>query len=195
MTRRIVPFTAALTTLVIFLVLSSVLLPKPEPNIDGTPPDFYHISKEVSLTKLVEVATKSNISLYLPTTIPSDLKLTTIYLRETNFLAMVVYSSNDNRDYKTAELTIFIAPVTTPTYNQLKSEESESKTTQKINDWLLVINEQAYVGEDEHSEKFGDTHLVARAYFNNLRYTLNAPTLTKTEVIQLVESMSLQALH
>ncbi len=102
------------------------------------PPDIYGTSSEVSLEMMLETAKNYNLSIYLPNEVPKNLELTAIYLKESPFIAIVVYSAESNKDYKTAELTIEIAPVDLkwiPTYSELQSEaaESQDKTAMEIN--------------------------------------------------------------
>ena len=113
-------------------------------SISSTPSNFskplviYGTSREVSLEMMLETAKNYNLSIYLPREVPKNLELTSIYLKESLFIAIVVYSAESNKDYKTAELTIEIAPVDLkwiPTYSEPQSEaaESQDKTAMEIN--------------------------------------------------------------
>ena len=96
-------------------------------SVSHEPMDFYATSREVSLGELVDFADKYDISLYLPSELPNNLKLTAIYLKDGPFVAILVYSAEGNKDYKTAELTIEIIPTSdTPTLNELESRAESS---------------------------------------------------------------------
>lgn len=165
--------------------------------IYSIPADFYGTSKEVSLNEMIEFAIIYNISIYLPFTLPSNLSLTAIYLKESPFIAIVVYSAEDNKDYKTAELTIQLASIHSgfiPTYDQLISqvEDSEFESALEINGWPVKVNEKANSGGDpEFREKYGDYTLLVWVWIEEVGYTINAPTLETEDVVQLVGSMKL----
>ena len=148
------------------LSITSWTLSLISPGIFSEPPDFYGTSKEVSLEEMIEVADKKNLTLSLPSELPKNLELTAIYLSESSFIAIVVYSSKGNKDYITAELTIQIThpnPIWIPTYNQLQSEaeQSQDKTAMEINTWPVMIYENADIGgESETREIYGDFTLL-----------------------------------
>jgi len=194
-TRRQKSFLEALVILVAFFIVVSWALNSAYPNVVHKPSDFYGTSKEVSLNEMVEVASKFNISLYLPSELPNNLELTAIYLKDGPFIAMVVYSAEDNKDYKTAEFVIQIVPSeSSPTYNSLKSEadKSEYKTALEINGWPVLVDEKADSGgEAEFREKYGDYILLSKVWINGMRYNLIAPTLNTNDAIQVVERMNL----
>ena len=159
------------------------------------PPDFYGTSKEVSLEEMIEIADINNI--YLPSTLPNNLTMTTIYLKEAPFIAIVVYSAEGNKDYKTAELRIQLTLISLefiPTYDQLKSqvENSEFESALEINGWPVKVNEEASSGGDpEFREKYGDYTLLVWVWIEEVGYTICAPTLGTEEAVQLVGSMIL----
>jgi len=157
-------------------------------------PDFYAISREVSLNEMIDVANDNNLSIYLPSEMPNNLELTAIYLRNWSFLAIVVYSAEKNKDYKTAEFGIQIVPTEiTPTYDELRAEaeESEHILALELNGWPIIINERAYAGGNiETRERWGDWLLLVRIWIEGIGYTLVAPTLNTDDVIKVVEGMS-----
>jgi hypothetical protein len=67
-------------------------------------------AKNTPLNEFVGFMEKNDFSLYLPSVLPNDLKLTFIYLQESPFIGMVVYSAEGDKDYRTAELVFEIAP-------------------------------------------------------------------------------------
>ena len=204
--RRVIPFGAALATVIALLVLSSAWPHHTtEPNIEE-PVDFYAIAREASLSELVQVADKTGIPLYLPSTLPYGLKLTVIYLHEDEslkegeaffFIAIVVYSAEGNKDYKTAELGIEIVPsLLPPTYEQLQTwaEKPELKNSMAqalvINGWPVMVYERAYTGgHEERRAKYGDYTLLVTVWIEGNEYRIGAPTLTPNGAIQLVWSM------
>ena len=113
------------------------------------------------------------------------------------FLAIVVYSAEGNKDYKTAELGIQIKPVppdSTPTYLQLESqvENSEFEYALEINGWPVKVNEKADSGGDsEFRDKYGENTLLVRVWIEGNEYTICAPTLKTDDAVQLVACMSL----
>ena len=194
--RRTIPFGAALVIVIALLALYSA-----EPDINGVV-DFYAIAREASLSELVQVADKTGNSLYLPSALPPGFILTAIYLHEDEplkegetlfFIAIVVYSAEGNKDYKTAELSIQIAPsLLPPTYEQMQAwaEKSKYVTVLKINDWPVRVNERASTGGDEERRaKYGDYQLLVRVWIKAIEYTISPMTLTPDEAIQLVRSM------
>lgn len=194
-TRRQKSFLEAVVILVAFFIVVSWSLNAAYPNFASDPPDFYGTSKEVSLDEMVEVASKFNLSLYLPSELPNNLELTAIYLKDGPFIAMVVYSAENNKDYKTAEFVIQIVPSeSSPTYDSLKSEadKSEYRTALEINGWPVLVDEKASSGgEAEFRAKYGDYTLLIKVWIDGMRYNLVAPTLNTNDAIQVVELMSL----
>lgn len=194
-TRRQKSFLEAMVILVAFFIVASWSLNAAYPIFAHSPLDFYGTSKEVSLDEMVEVASKFNLSLYLPSELPNNLELTAIYLKDGPFIAMVVYSAENNKDYKTAEFVIQIAPSeSSPTYDSLKSEadKSEYRTALEINGWPVLVDDKADSGgEAEFREKYGDYVLLIWVWIDGMRYNLVAPTLNTNDAIQVVERMSL----
>ena len=176
--------------MIALLVFSSA-----EPDIEGIV-DFYGTSKEVSMSELVQVADKLDVMpLYLPSELLPGYKMTAIYLKDGPFIAMVVYSAEGNKDYKTAELVIEIAPTEmemVPTYEQLRSwaEVSVNKKALEINGWPVRANERASTGGDEeHRAKYGEYQLLVEVWIKGINYTISPMTLTLDKTIQLVRSM------
>ena len=199
MGRRTIPFVTTLATVIVLLALSSAFyLHTTELPAFGIE-DFYAISREVSLSELVQVTVKLAVPLYLPSTLPSGLKLTAIYLKEGPFIAIVVYSAEGNKDYKTAELTFEIVPTEVemvPTYAQLQSraENPEAKELKaqalEINGWPVMIYARASTGSIEvRRAKYGGYALQVMTWIERNEYLIGAPTLTPDEAIQLVRSM------
>lgn len=126
---------------------------------------------------------------------PKNPELTAIYLKESPFIAIVVYSADGIKDYKSAELTIEIAPVDPkwiPTYSELQSEaaESQDKTAMEINTWPVMIHENADVGgNSEKREKYGDYTLLVNIWIEEINYLLNAPTLNINDAVLIVGNM------
>ena len=197
MRRRDKSFIKTLVFLIALFTLALGFLNTSDPEISHTPVDFYGTSREVSLKELVEVANKFNLSIYLPSELPNDLELTAIYLRDNSFLAIVVYSADGNKDYKTAELGIQITPSSpefTPTYDGLRSEAgiSEFKMALEINSWPVLVNEKTDWGGNKASkEKYGDYTLTVKVPIDQVRYNIGAPTLNVDTTVNLVRSMSL----
>lgn len=187
-------FLRAFIILIVVLVLATSFLNTLEPEL-GQPEDFYATSRKVSLNELVDVADQSNLLIYLPFEIPKNYELTVIYLKETPFIAIVVYSADGNKDYKTAELTIQISPSeSTPTYDELVSNAANSEyvVALEINGWSALVNEKANVGSNiETRKKFGDFVLLVTVWINGIRYMICCPTLTTSSSILLVENMCL----
>ena len=121
---------------------------------------------------MVDVANESNLSLYLPSELPNNLKLTAIYLRDDSFLAIVVYSAEGNKDYKIAELGIQISlssPEFTPTYDDLisEAESSEYVTALEINNWPVLVDERSNWGSNEEArEKYGEFFIHVRVWID-----------------------------
>ena len=157
--------------------------------------DFYGTSREVSLNETINVAKQYNLSIYLPSELPDDFECTAIYLKESPFIAIVVYSAEGNNDYKTAELIIQISPEgSPPTYSDLESIATRNFFTiaVEINSWPVLVNEKAYTGgEVETRKKWGDYFLLVTAYIEEMRYMITCPTLTTNEAIFLVENLYL----
>ena len=197
MRRRVIPFGAALAT-VIALLAFTAWLNYTTSNIGEGPADFYGTSREVSLSELVQVTDKMDVNpLYLPPALPHGLHLTAIYLKDGPFIAIMVYSAEGNKDYKTAELAIEITPsLSPPTYEQLRTwaEKPELKDVGaqalEINGWPVMVYERAGTGGDEeHVAKYGNYQLLVITWIEGNNYTISTPTLTPDEAIQLVRSM------
>lgn len=181
---------------ILFIILSIPI--SSEPTTKSEPPDFYGTSKEVTFEEMIEVANKYELSIYLPTDLPKNLQLVTIYLKESPFIAIIVYSAEGNRDYKTAELTLEIAPVDPkwiPTFSELQSEaeKSEDITAREINTWPVKIHENADIGRNSESrDKYGDYTLLIYTWIEDMNYVYFAPTLNFEETIVTVGSMQNQ---
>ena len=140
--NKIIPLILAIGVLIVVSwSISSI-----SPTIISRPADFYGTSIEVSLDEMIEIADNNSLIISLPSDLPNNLVLTAIYLKESPFIAIVVYSAKNNKDYITAELTIELAPVNStqiPTYAELLSEaeESQDKTAMEINTWPVMIQE------------------------------------------------------
>jgi len=193
--RRALPLVAALVTVIILFASSIVWFyyQLPPHSLPSEPADFYAISKEVSLSELIDIVERQNRTVYLPSELPEGFELTAIYVREDEFLAIIVYSVEDNKDYKTAELTIEISPsLQTPTLDELKSwaEDSEHEKALEINGWPVWVNEKAYIGVEERREKYGKEYApLVIVWIKGHRYMIGSPVLTVEELIQLVRSM------
>ena len=166
----------------------------PMKSSSGGGPDFYVISREVSLNEMIEKGNEYNLSIYLPAEIPDNLELTAIYLRNWSFLAIVVYSAEGNKDYKTAEFVIQITPTSdTPTYEEISAEAGNSADVLalEINGWPTIIYERASSGGNiETRDKWGNWLLLVRLWIEGIRYNLVAPTLCTDDVIEVIENMS-----
>lgn len=198
MRRRSIPLGAALATVIVLLAFSSVWFHHTTDSVTSGPMDFYHFSRDVSLSELVQVADKWDVMpLYLPSALPPGFQLTAIYLMEGPFVVIVIYSAEGNKDFKTAELGIEIVPAgMVPTYEQLQTwaERPEAKASMPqalvINSWPVMIHERASTGgHEERRAKYGDYSLVVTTWIEGNEYLIGAPTLTPDRVIQLVRSM------
>ncbi len=192
---------AFLFLVVLFIGATSLLfINMKESDIIHEPVDFYGNSKEVSLKYMVEVADNYDYPIYLPSELPNNFKLTAIYLKESPFIAIVVYSAEGNKDYKTAEFVIQISPSPSefsPTFNELKAqaETSEYMRALEINSWSVRVNEKASSGADEaFRRKYGDYILLVEVWIDEMVYSLTAPTLKTENVEQVVRRMSLSTL-
>lgn len=192
MRQRKKSFIAALCILLTFIVISFTVFNTSAPEL-GNPGDFYETSREVTLNELKNIAEKYYTSVYIPYDLPNKLELTTIYLKDNPFLGILTYSSEGNKDFKTAELTIQISPSgDQPSLIELESiaKNSSDITVLEVNDWSVLVNEKAYAGGDEETrEKFGDYILLIFVWIDGMRYMVRCPTLTKNSVLQMVESM------
>lgn len=73
--------------------------------------DFYRAGGvKVSLDDNTKVVEEAGRTIYPPSKLPHGLKLTAIYFKDGPFIAIFFYSTEGNKDYKTAELTIEVAP-------------------------------------------------------------------------------------
>jgi hypothetical protein len=162
-------------------------------NTISTPPDFYGTSKEVSIGEFTNFTKKNEIAVYLPSDLPNNLEMTAIYLKESPFIAIVVYSAESNKDYKTAELSIQISPdASAPTYNELSEniQNPEFEKVFEINGWPVSVNERASSGGDSSFiAKYGEFTLLTMIWIEGNQYFINSPTLITADVKILVENM------
>ena len=195
MRKKSKSFARASVILVTLFIFALWALNTTEPDSTHTPLDFYGTSREVSLNEMVKIANELDMSIYLPSDLPKNFELTAIYLKESPFIAIIVYSAENNKDYKTAELVIQISPSeVSPTYNDLSSEANKSqyKAVEEINGWAVILDERANAGgNEEFKAKYGDWTLLARTWIKGMRYNLVAPTLSTEDVTQLVVCMNL----
>ncbi len=161
----------------------------------GGGPDFYGTSRYVSLNETINVAKQYNLSIYLPSELPNDFERTAIYLKDGPFIAIVVYSAEGNKDYKTAELVIQISPGgSSPTYSELESIAASMLFARaiEINSWPVLVNEKASTGGDvETKKKWGDYFLLVTVYIEGVSFSMTCPTLTTNEAILIVENLYL----
>ncbi|MEM1569627.1 MAG: hypothetical protein QXM89_03260 [Candidatus Bathyarchaeia archaeon] len=200
LTVRILVFASAFSTITIFAML--IVWPYgleyyrrpfgPEP-ISLDPGDFYSADcREVSLDELVKVVSEAGRTIYMPSKLPRGLKLTAIYLKDGPFIAIFVYSSEDNKDYRTAELCIEISPSGLPPLllEELKSISPGYEYVLKINNWLVRVEKDAYIGSEELRRKYGkDRAPLAEAWIEGFNYLIGSPILTAEELLQLIQNM------
>jgi len=160
--------------------------------------DFYGTSEEVSLKEFLNYASENNLSIYLPNKLPSNnFNMTAIYLKRGPFIAIIVYSTEGNKDYKTAEFTIEMSSVNPdriPTFSdlQIEAEKSQDIIAMEINNWPIIIYEHAYNGHPEFRKKYGEYTLIAYFWIEQVCYSMGAPTLNNAmDLIPIIESMSL----
>ena len=189
-------FAISLVSLLTILIFASTFLNSLNPNNNNTissPADFYGTSKEVDINEFTTYLNKYNITVYLPSDLLDKFEMTAIYLKEKPFIAIVVYSADSNKDYKTAELTIQISPAaSTPTYNELSAniQNPEFEKAFEINGWPVLINERASSGGDSSFiAKYGEFTLLTMIWIGGNVYFINSPTLITAEVIILVENV------
>ncbi len=179
------------------LIFASAFLNSFANNINtiGIPPDFYGTSKEVNINEFANYVEKNEIVVYLPSDLPNEFEITAIYLKESPFIAIVVYSAESNKDYKTAELTIQISPTASiPTYTELSSNivNPEFETVFEINGWPVLVNERASSGGDSSFiAKYGEYTLLTMIWIEGNTYIINSPTLITDEITVLAENMRL----
>lgn len=191
---------AVKSSIVILAILSSFILIAITVTFTSLPhssggPDFYATSSEVSLNETITVANKYNLSVYLPSELPNNLERTAIYLRNVSFIAIVVYSAEDNKDYKTAELVIQINPSSSPpTYSDLVALANTNpyRIAVEINSWSVIVNEKASTGGNiETRNKWGAYFLLVTAYIDGMRYMITCPTISTSEAIYMMGTMFL----
>ncbi len=188
-------FTISLVSLLTLLIFASTFLNSLNNNTISSPADFYGTSKEVDINEFTTYLNKNDITVYLPSDLLDKFEMTAIYLKEKPFIAIVVYSADSNKDYKTAELTIQISPATSiPTYNELSSniKNPEFEKAFEINSWPVLVNERASSGGDSSFiAKYGEFTVLTMIWIEENQYFINSPTLITAEVKILVENMKI----
>lgn len=178
----------------IFIFISIILNSSSNINQVSTPPDFYATSEEVSIDDFIKYMDSNDKAIFLPVTLPNQFEMTAIYLKKNPFIAIVVYSAESNKDYKSAELTIQISPASSiPTYEDLNSniQNPDTEKAYEINGWPVLVNEKAYSGgESSFKAKYGDYTVLTSVWIEEHQYLINSPTLELNEVTSLVTSMS-----
>ncbi len=162
-------------------------------NYVSQPPDFYYTSQQVTFDEFTEYIKNNEIVVNLPSLLPEGYKLTAIYLKKSPFIAIVVYSTDSNKDYKTAELTIQISYATQiPTCDELVSniQNGEFEKVYEINNWPVLVNEKASSGsEASFIAKYGEYTVLTIVWIEEIQYVINSPNLTTTNIITLVQEM------
>ncbi|MEM2960171.1 MAG: hypothetical protein QXU67_01040, partial [Candidatus Bathyarchaeia archaeon] len=138
LTVRILVFASAFSAIAIFamLVFWPCGLEYYVAPFRTEPVDFYDAGcREITLDELVKVVSEAGRTIYLPSKLPRGLKLTTIYFKDGPFIAILVYSAEGNKDYKTAELTIEVSPSGLPpsSLDALKSMSDGYDSVLEIN--------------------------------------------------------------
>ncbi|TFG23272.1 MAG: hypothetical protein EU533_03325 [Promethearchaeota archaeon] len=181
--------------LTVFAIFFVSLIFNNSMNSSSTPPDFYGCSQEVDLEEFSDFLEEYNRTVYLPKSLPNDYELTAIYLdKQEYFIAIVVYSAELNKDYKTAELTYQISIATsTPTCEELTAniQNSDTESVYEINGWPVLLNEKASSGgESSFIDKYGEFTVLTMLWIKGIAYSINSPTLNSSQVISLIENMS-----
>lgn len=196
MRKKSKSFLIGIVSLLIIFIFASIFLNILNTNnIYSSPSDFYGTSKEVNINEFTNYLEKNEIVVYLPSDLPINFEMTAIYLKESPFIAIIVYSAESNKDYKTAELTIQISTsISIPTLNELSSniQNPEFEKVFEINGWPVLINERASSGgELSFIAKYGEYTLLTMVWIEENQYFINSPTLITDEVKILVENMEL----
>jgi hypothetical protein len=198
LTVRVLVFAAAFSTITVFalLLFYPCGLEYYVAPFHSEPVDFYAAGgRGVSLDELIKFVGEAGETIYLPSKLPRGLKLTAVYFKDGPFIAIVVYSAEGNKDYKTAELTIEISPSSLPpsSLEELKSISTHDYVLE-VNGWPVGIKKDAHVFEEEFIKKYKTNRaLWAEVWIKGSSYTFNysilSPTLTVEELIQLIHDM------
>ncbi|MBS7638292.1 hypothetical protein KEJ49_05340 [Candidatus Bathyarchaeota archaeon] len=133
-----------------------------------------------------------NITLFLPTFLPHDLKPTAAYVlidKNGNIgnVAIFLYSNKSHDRIETAELTIEVYPAEDLPFDP-KSTKGGVFTT--IGGWKVYYKEEAPVTWEEYQQLYGSYARLISIYINGLNYLYRgAPPLTIQDMIKIVESM------
>ncbi|MEM3546718.1 MAG: hypothetical protein QXU47_07675 [Candidatus Bathyarchaeia archaeon] len=73
---------------------------------------------------------------------------------------------------------------------ELKSISPGYEYVLKINNWLVRVEKDAYIGSEELRRKYGkDRAPLAEAWIEGFNYLIGSPILTAEELLQLIQNM------
>ncbi|MEM2905498.1 MAG: hypothetical protein QW587_07165 [Candidatus Bathyarchaeia archaeon] len=154
---------------------------------------FERISHVVPLDVAFNQLAERGLTLYLPTELPSGLKLMAVYAKgrsSTVYLpVIVVYSSTGDSSIDSAELAIEIDPGSEIAFSVI---DSSRQRFMKLGNWTVYVDERAPTGGlPGYTKKYGTDHmLLLDLSINGLEYCFTfAPGVTLDEAIQTVASM------
>jgi len=166
-----------------------------EPVIGPVPVPFDKIASEVSLDVVVKQWSKRGWIPHLPTYLPKNLSLATIYAKvldgEVGNIIMLVYSSTNDKRIDTSELTLTIEPIGENPIWYITNSSREKII--KVNGLDAYLNIRAPYTDltGEYYEKYGvDYCIIAEIKINILYYEYCfAPIFSIDEIIKILESM------
>lgn len=166
-----------------------------EPVIGPVPVPFDKIASEVSLDVVVKQWSKRGWIPHLPTYLPKNLSLATIYAKvldgEVGNIIMLVYSSTNDKRIDTSELTLTIEPIGENPIWYITNSSREKII--KVNGLDAYLNIRAPYTDltGEYYEKYGvDYCIIAEIKINVLYYEYCfAPIFSIDEIIKILESM------
>jgi len=159
------------------------------------PMPFDKIASEVSLDVVVKQWSKRGWIPHLPTYLPKNLSLATIYAKvldgEVGDIIMLVYSSTNDKRIDTSELTLTIGPMGENPIWRITNSSREKII--KVNGLDAYLNIRAPYTDltGEYYEKYGvDYCIIAEIKINVLYYEYCfAPIFSIDDIIKILESM------
>ncbi len=155
-------------------------------------------AKEVSLDEFINTMKSHGIEVVLPTRLPKNLVISTIYYKCCPLVAMVVYSARGEKDYRYAELVIEIAPNPFP----LSEEHLQQLNNTAVDEYVIKVGKgyariipKAPFGDEERNRLFGPQPM-AIYWDGGLEYIIGVlPPLSLEDLEYVVRGLEKASWH
>lgn len=171
---------------------SSQEFPLPqEPSPVSYPVPLYKAAEKITLSELINISKTHNITLYLPTKMPGNIKLVAIYYKPP--VVLLSYSDREAPDYRYDNVTIEISiwPSAVPSFGELNLSVKNVTDSRvfSINGARGVLVEHAPWGDPELQKLYGPSPF-AFFWIEGHYYIISAsPPITGAQLLEIIGSL------